>query len=361
MQSGTRLERMEVQRMKIGAFYGVKDIKCEEAPKPKIGSGEILIKMRVCGICGSDLRPEYVPSKIKEQGRKPVVIGHEVSGEVVEAGKGVQKFQVGDRVVPHHHVGCLTCWYCSHGAYTLCKDFYPINIEPGGFAEYIRVPAKLVEQDTHLIPDNVSFEAAAQVEPAACILRGIMKTPLTPGDAVAVLGCGPMGLTHIKLLTILGAGKIIAADLSDFRLEAAKKFGASITVNPRKEDPVEKAREMTDGRGVDIAYTATTSAEANEQAVKMLRPSGTLFLYAGVYEDFKMSLYQMNQICREITITSTYSASHLETRMALELMESGRLKLDDLVTHPFKLEDISDAFKVAFERNRSLKTVIVNE
>ena len=347
--------------MKVGAFYDIDDIRYEEAPIPKIGSGDILVKMRVSGICGSDIRPEYIPSKIRERNQKPVIIGHEVSGKVAEVGKGVTKFQVGDRVVPHHHVGCLSCWYCNHGAYTLCPEFYSINFEPGGFAEYFRVPARLVEKDTLLIPNNVSFEEAAQVEPAACIIRGIMKTPLTPGDTVAVIGCGPMGLTHIKLLKILGAGKIIATDPSDFRLKAAKRFGATVIVNPKGEDPVKKVKEMTKGIGVDIAYTATTNAEANEQAVKMLRPSGTLFLYAGVYSDFKMTLYEMNQTCREITITSTYSASHLETRMALELMATKRLKLDDLVTHRFKLEDIAEAFKVALERKDSLKTIIVND
>ena len=348
--------------MKVGAFYDAYDIRCEEWPIPKIGPGEILVKMRVSGICGSDLRPEYVPTKIKERGHKPVVIGHEVSGEVVKVGKGVKKFQEGDRVVPHHHVGCLSCWYCKHGAYTLCRDFYPINFDPGGFSEYFRVPKRLVEKDTYLVPENVSFEEAAQVEPTACIIRGIRKTPLTPGDAVAVVGCGPMGLTHIKLLTTFGAGEIIATDLSDFRLKAAERFGATVTINPRVEDPVEKAKEMTDGRGVDIAFTTTTSAEANEQAIKMLRPSGTLFLYAGgVDPDFKLTLDEIYQICREITITSTYSASHLETEMALELMRSKRLRLGDLVTHRFNLEKIADAFKIARERKNSLKTVIVSD
>jgi len=347
--------------MKVGVFYDAYDIRCEEMPIPKIGSGEILVKMRASGICGSDLGPEYILTKIKERGRKPVVIGHEVSGEVVKVGEGVKKFQVGDRVVPHHHVGCLSCWYCKHGAYTLCKDFYPINFDPGGFSEYFSVPQRLVEQDTYLIPEDVSFEEAAQVEPTACIIRGIRKTPLRQGDAVAVVGCGPMGLTHIKLLTIFGAGEIIATDLSDFRLKAAERFGATVTVNPQVEDAVERAKGMTDGRGVDIAFTATTSAKANEQAIKMIRPSGTLFLYAGLDPDFKLTLPEIYRVCREITITSTYSASHLETEMALELMRSKRLGLGDLVTHRFKLDKIAEAFKIARERQDSLKTVIVSD
>jgi L-iditol 2-dehydrogenase len=347
--------------MKIGAFYSQDDIRCEEAPVPKIGSNDILVKMRVSGICGSDLRPEYIPDKIRERRKTPVIIGHEVSGEIAEAGNEVTKFKVGDRVVPHHHVGCLSCWYCNHGAYTLCDDFYPINIEPGGFAEFFKVPARLVAKDTHIIPDDITFEEAAQIEPVACIIRGILKTPLIPGDAVAVVGCGPMGLTHIKLLKIMGAGKIIATDLSDYRLKAAKKFGATLTINPQNGDPVKMAKNMTDGRGVDIAYTATTSAKANEQAVKMLRRGGTLSLYASVYDDFKMTLYEMNEICPEITITRTYSASHLETKMALELMKSKRLQLDDLITHRFRLDDIAEAFKVAYARKDSLKTAIVND
>jgi len=284
-------------------------------------------------------------------------------GEVVKVGDGAKKFQVGDRVVPHHHVGCLSCWYCKHGAYTLCKDFYSINIDPGGFSEYFRVPKRLVEKDTYLIPENVSFEEATLMEPTACVIRSIMKTPLKPGDAVAVLGTGPMGLTHIKLLTIFGAGKIIATDLSNYRLEAAERFGTTVTVNPTFEDPVEKAKEMSDGRGVDIVYATTIAAEAIVQAIKMLRPGGTLLLYGGdgvISPEFKLTIPEIYQMCPEITITSIYSASHIETEMALELMRWKRVNFKELVTHRFRLEKISDAFKLARERKKSLKTVITS-
>jgi len=349
--------------MKIGAFYSFEDIRCEEAPIPNIGSGDILVKMRVCGVCGSELHPEYVKNKIEQRGKKPVIIGHEVSGEVIKVGKSVTKFEVGDRVAPHHHVGCLSCWYCNHGAYAVCPEFYSSNIEPGGFAEYFRVPERLVKNDTHLIPDNLSFEEAALMEPTGCVIRSIMRTPLKPGDAVAVLGTGPMGLTHIKLLTIFGGGEIIATDLSDFRLKAAKKFGATLPINPGLMDPVKEAKNITDGRGVDAVFATTIAAEAIVQAIKMLRPGGTLLLYGGdgvISPKFKLTISEIYQMCPEITITSIRSPSHIETKMALELMRTKRLKLGDLVTHRFTLEKVDEAFSFAQKRENSLKTVIIN-
>ena len=194
--------------MKAAVYYAPDDIRCEELPRPRIGKGELLVRVRSCGLCGTDIG--------KIVGRTvtpPLVLGHEVAGEVVEVGEGIKNFCLGDRVFVAHHVPCFTCHYCRHGNHSLCKQFRSTNIDPGGFAEYIRVPVPNVEKTTFLLPDNLSYEEAVLIEPTACCLRAIKRCPFQPGDTVVGMGGGPMGLLHLQLALLSWAGRVIVLAL----------------------------------------------------------------------------------------------------------------------------------------------------
>jgi L-iditol 2-dehydrogenase len=340
--------------MKVAMYYSQKDIRIEDLPKPKIGENEVLVKMKACGICGSDMMEWYL------QRRAPLVLGHEPAGIIVEKGSKVKDFNVDDRVFVHHHVACLKCHYCLHGDYTLCEQFHNTHIEPGGFAEYFRVPAPNLEIDTLKLPDNLTFEEATFIEPVGCCLRAIKKCKLEAGDSIAVIGSGNIGIIHIALSKIFGATKVVASDLIDYRLNMAKKFGADITVNPQKEDLSEIVKAETDGRGVDIAFVTAPNLEAYKAGLKICRKGGKLCIFAPTEPKEKLQISPKDLFFSEIQIIPSYSTSHLETRLALELIKSRRLKLKELITHRFRLEEAAEAFKTALENKESLKVIIFN-
>lgn len=339
--------------MKAAVYYSQKDIRIEEMPTPKIGDEEVLVEMKACGICGSDLMEWY-------QSRKaPVVLGHEPAGVIAEAGKKVKEFQVGDRVFVHHHVACLKCHYCIHGDYTLCEQFTKTNIEPGGFAEYFRVPEPNLRLDTLRIPEKLSFEEATLIEPIGCCLRALSKCNIQTGDTMAVVGAGPAGVIHVMLSKLFGISKVIAADFVEYRLNMAKKLGADIAVNAGEENVVEAVRSATDGRGADIAVVTAPNIKAYSDAVKLLRRGGTLCVFASTRPDELLKVSPKTLFFSEIKIVSSYSTSHIETRKALELIESGRIKVGELITHRFPLRRIGEAFKMAAENKECLKIVIL--
>ncbi|HDI07792.1 MAG TPA: hypothetical protein ENF76_05455 [Candidatus Bathyarchaeota archaeon] len=339
--------------MKAAVYYSQKDIRIEEMPTPKIGDEEVLVEMKACGICGSDLMEWY-------QSRKaPVVLGHEPAGVIAEAGKKVKEFQVGDRVFVHHHVACLKCHYCIHGDYTLCEQFTKTNIEPGGFAEYFRVPEPNLRLDTLRIPEKLSFEEATLIEPIGCCLRALSKCNIQTGDTMAVVGAGPAGVIHVMLSKLFGVSKVIAADFVEYRLNMAKKLGADIAVNAGEENVVEAVRSATDGRGADIAVVTAPNIKAYSDAVKLLRRGGTLCVFASTRPDELLKVSPKTLFFSEIKIVSSYSTSHIETRKALELIESGRIKVGELITHRFPLRRIGEAFKMAAENKECLKIVIL--
>jgi len=197
--------------MRVAMYYNNKDIRIEEMPIPRIGPGELLLRIEASGICGSDVMEWY---RIK---RAPLVLGHEIAGEVVEVGEGVDRYNKGDRVVASHHVPCNTCRYCLSGHHTVCDTLRRTNFDPGGFAEYVRLPAINADRGVYLIPDEVSFEEATFTEPLACVLRGQRIAGLQPGDTVLVIGSGIAGLLHIQLARATGAGRVVATDVSEAR------------------------------------------------------------------------------------------------------------------------------------------------
>jgi len=341
--------------MKAAVYYSQKDIRIEEIPIPEIGEDEVLVEMKACGICGSDLMDWYLKS------RAPLVLGHEPAGIIVKKGSKVKGFSVGDRVFVHHHVACLTCHYCIHGDYTLCEQFHKTNIEPGGFAEYFKVSTLNLQIDTLKIPENVSFEEATLIEPVGCCLRALKKCKIQTGDSVAIIGAGTTGIIHTVLSKIFGAAKTIVSDLIDYRLKVAKKFGADVTVNPENEDLTEVVKAETDGRGVDLAIVTAPNLEAYKTGVNVCRKGGKLCVFAPIQPGKYLQLSLKELFFSEIQIIPSYSTSHLETRTALELINSGRINVKDLITHRFRLVETAKAFKTALENKESLKVMVLGE
>jgi len=341
--------------MKVAMYYNPKDIRIEEMPTPEIGEDEVLVQMKACGICGSDLMEWYLEK------RAPFILGHEPAGIIAKKGSKVKSVDVGNRVFVHHHVACLKCHYCMHGDYTLCEQFHKTNIKPGGFAEYFKVPAPNLQIDTLKIPDSLSFEEATWIEPVGCCLRALKKCNIQKGDTIAIIGVGATGIIHTALSKIFGAAKTIVSDLIDYRLNVAKKFGADVTVNPKNENLVEVVKAETDGRGADLAVVTAPSLEAYESGLSICRKGGKLCVFAPLEPRKYLQISPKELFFSEIQIIPSYSTSHLETRTALELINSGRLDVKELITHRFRLADTAKAFETALESKESLKVIVFNE
>lgn len=341
--------------MKAAMYYGLNDVRVEEIPKPKIDSNEILVEMKACGVCGSDLMEWYLEKRV------PLVLGHEPAGVIAETGGKVEGFRVGDRVFAHHHVACLTCHYCRRGDFTMCQKFSKTHLEPGGFAEYFRVPADNLQVDCLEIPDNVSFEEATLIEPIACGVRAIKECAIQQADSVVIIGAGPTGMINSALARLSGATQVIVSDVIPYRLRAAKKFGTDLTVNVQNENLVDRVVGATEGRGADVVVVTAPNIEAYASALEVCRKGGTICVFAPTSPEQSIPLSPQRLFFRGIKIVSSYSTSHLETRTALELISSGRIDAKALITHRFPLSHAAEAFRTAAENKECLKVVILNE
>lgn len=341
--------------MKVAMYYGPNDIRYEDYPKPIIKENEVLIEMKACGICGSDLMDWYIEK------RAPLVLGHEPSGIIVEIGEKVKKFQLYDKVFVHHHVSCLTCHYCTHGSFTVCPKFRETHIDPGGFAEYFRVPAENLEIDTIKIPDKLSFEEATLIEPIACCIKGMMKCNIKPGDIIAIIGAGPSGIIFTQLSKIYNVSTIIVIDSIKYRLEIAKKFGADIIINYHEEDPIKIVKENSDNRGADVVIVTAPNINAYSEAFKICRKGGMILAFAPINPSELLPLSIHDIFFSEISLIPSYSTSHIETRMALNLILSNKIKAKELITHKFKLNQVNEAIKLAKESKECLKIIILNK
>jgi len=324
----------------------------EEIAIPSLKPGDILVEMRACGLCGTDIEKihgEYTAAM--------PVLGHEAAGVVVEVGEGVEDLKAGDRVFPHHHVPCYDCHFCRHGSETMCPYYRTSNIDPGGFSEYFRVPAWNVQHGGVLkLPDYVSFEEATFIEPTACCIRGLNRCKISDRDTALVVGSGPMGLTHLQLLLLHGA-KVLVSDLSEMRLRFAERMGASFVYNAGEVDVPSEVRKETRGQGVDLAVVASGSPKAVVQALKAVRKGGTVCLF-GVPVKGTVLDYDFSDIFNlEISIIPSYGATEAETRLALQLIEEHKLNLSPLITHRFKLEEFNKAIETA-EGKGCIKIVI---
>lgn len=339
--------------MKAAFLYGPYDIKVEEMPVPKIGSREVLVEMKACGVCGTDIE------KMHGGFITPPKLGHEVTGKVIEIGDEVKNVQAGDRVFVHHHVPCYKCHHCRHGDYTMCEEFPKTNLDPCGYAQYFRVPEPNVERGAILkLPSHISFEAGTLIEPAACCIRGLNKSRLAVGDDVLVIGAGPIGLTMVDLLRLYGASTIIVSEIVDYRMKAARHFGADYAVNPTEEDLRNKVREITNGRGTDLVVVAVGGSKGIVQGIDCVRKGGQVILFGAPPRGDILSYDASKIFINEVKITPSYSTTEIETAAALKLMGNNKINVRKLITHIFPLTDTLNAIKFAAESKEALKVII---
>ena len=337
--------------MRVAMYYNNRDIRLEEMPTPVIGPGEILMRVRASGICGSDLMEWYRLPKA------PLVLGHEVSGDVAEVGEGVDKFKPGDRVIATHHVPCNTCYYCMRGNHSSCRTLRTTHFDPGGFSEYIRIPAINVDRGVLKLPDEVSYDEASFVEPLGCVVRGLMLAGLRVSDSVLVTGSGITGLLQIQLARALGAGRIIATDISEFRLKAASSFGADHTIDAG-DDVASFVRRVNDERLADMVIVCTGAKRAIEDAFKLVEPGGTILSFAPSAPDAEITIPYNDFWWSGIKTVSSYAASPADLSTALELIRAKRVNVAGMVTHRLALEETLKGFRMVEEAGDSIKVII---
>jgi L-iditol 2-dehydrogenase len=340
--------------MKAAVIVGKGSVELRDFPNPKVGPEEVLVHMQTCGVCGTDLE------KIAGEQITPPILGHEVAGVVEKKGVNVRDIEVGERVIVHHHIACGSCTYCKNGLETLCDEYPKSNLDPCGFAEYFRVPAALVKGGTiYRLPSNVSFEAGSQVEPTACCLRGLRKLNAPAGSTVAVFGAGPVGLTHVQLLRLYGAGVIFVVETLENRRLQALRLGANIVLDPGMK-VLQTVLKETNNLGVDYAVVATGNPKALESAVGVVRKGGHVLLFGAPARGALLSLDISRLFLREITLQSSYSTSEVEMKIALDLIEQKRIDPTQMITHRLPLIKVLDAFRIAQGGQAAGKVIVEN-
>ena len=338
--------------MRVAMYYNNLDVRVEAMPVPQIGPGELLVRVRASGICGSDVMEWY------RVARAPMVLGHEVAGEIVQVGEGVERFAEGDAMVVTHHVPCNACHYCLSGHHTVCDTLRETSFDPGGFAEYLRVPAINVDRGVFKLPDGLSFEEASFAEPLACVLRGQQRANIRAGQSVLVLGSGLAGLLHINLARTLGAGRIVATDMVEYRLEAARKFGADFAFLATDDVPA-RLREVNDGRLADLVIVCTGAIPALKQALESVDRGGTVLFFAPTEPGVNISVPINDVFFRnDVTLTTTYAGAPANLASALELIGAGSVRVGEMITHRLGLAEAALGFKLTAEAGDSLKVII---
>jgi L-iditol 2-dehydrogenase len=338
--------------MRVAVYYSNNDVRLEDMPKPFINESEMLVRVEASGICGSDVMEWYRINRV------PLVLGHEIAGTVVETGKRVRNYKAPDRVVIAHHVPCGECRYCRDGHETACETLRKTNFDPGGFAEFIRVPKINVEKGVFLIPMSVSFEEATFVEPLACIIRGQRLAGFKKGKTVLVVGSGISGLLHIKLAKANGAKNVFATDISDFRLNAARASGATAAINAKDYSP-EKLKALNDGHLADLVIICAGAPSAFEQGLRSVERGGTVLIFTAAGKDETLPV-PINDIFwrSEVTITSSYAGSPQDHVEAMEKIRSRKITVHDMITHRFPLKEAVMGFKLVAEAGESIKVIV---
>jgi len=337
--------------MRVAMYYNNRDVRLEEMPKPEAGPGEILVKVVSSGICGSDVMEWY---RIK---RAPLVLGHEIAGDIEAVGEGVEEYKVGDRVFVSHHVPCMKCRYCMSGHHSTCDTLRSTNYFPGGFAEHIRVPAINLKHGVFILPEELTYDDGVFIEPLACVVRGFKLMDFSPGKTVLVLGSGIAGLMNIKLAKAMGAGRVIATDVSPYRLDAAKRFGADAVIEASEDVPA-LVTEANEGRKADFVIVSTGAEQAMLQAFDCVDRGGTILMFAPPMPGTEVCIPIGDLWKDEVTITTTYAGSPEDIGDTIELLRSGRVKVRDMITHRFGLADAGKGFELVAKAQDSIKVVI---
>lgn len=337
--------------MRVAVYYANDDVRLMERPRPKIDRGELLLKVMACGICGSDVMEWY---RVRSA---PRVLGHEAVGIIDEVGDEVEDFRQGDRVFVSHHVPCNTCRYCQRGEHTACETLHTTNIDPGGFAEYARVPRINVDRGVFHLPEKMTYDEGVFIEPLGCVLRGQRKLGIRLGDTVLVMGSGVSGLLHIQLARSLGATTILSTDINEYRLRAAEHFGADATIDGRG-NVSRIVREANDGRLPDHVIVSTAALPAIKQALKCVDDGGRILFFAPTPPGLDLQ-FDLNDLwSRQVTLMMTYAAAPDDLAAAMNLIMDGRIRVKEMITHRLGLAETGTGFRLVAKAGESLKVVV---
>lgn len=346
--------------MKVASFYGIGDIRTEEKDIPQIGPNEILMKVKAAAICGTDIRIyKFGHFKIPEGEKR--VLGHEVSGEIAAVGANVKGYGVGERITTIPNIGCGHCVACRQGYNQLCPEYdaFGINLD-GGFEEYMRIPESAIKGGNVVkFSDNISYEEAALVEPFSCTYNSCKRLGTKPGDVVVIIGAGPIGACHVMINRLVGASKVIVADIEEKRLEEIKNFGADLTVNSSREDLETVVNRETNGRGADVIITACSVPALQQQALKMAAFHGRINFFGGLPKGRNIVQLDTNLIhYKELLVLGTTGASIEDYLTAMDIVKNRRVCLDGLVSRKFSLDEVNEAFMYA-QSGQGMKTLII--
>ncbi len=337
--------------MSAAVVFDFTDIRLQQLPVPVIGPREILVRIAACGVCSGDVMDWYIRAKA------PLVLGHEPAGTVAAVGTEVQGFTVGDRVFVHHHAPCFVCDCCRRGDHTLCATWKASRLDPGGMAEYVRVPETNL-CDTLKLPEGVSFADGTLVEPAACSVKGVRRAGVQPGDTVLVTGLGIMGMLNILVARACGAARILAADRVPWRLEKARQLGADAVIDLTRDELSGAVRQLTGGAMAHRVIVGPGTPEAMADGIRACGRGGRVVFFTPSPPGRMLEVEPHHLYFNEIDLVSSYSCGPYDTREALALIERGIIRAADLVTHRFPLERAADAFLLTAQAGESLKVVV---
>lgn len=340
-----------MKKMKVAMYYNNNDVRIEEMPIPEIDDNDLLVKVQACGICGSDVMEWY---RLK---KAPRVLGHEMSGNIVKVGKNVKKFKVGDRVFVSHHVPCNTCNFCQNDQHTLCDTLHSTNFDPGGFAEFLRVPEINVDSGVFILPKEISYNDGTFIEPLACVFRGMRIAGIKPGQNVLVIGSGVAGLLNIKLAKAMGSNKIFATDINDFRLKKAKEMGADVVIHANENIP-EQIKKHNAGSLANLVILCVGVPSAARQSLASVAAGGTILFFAPTKPGVEIQFPLFDLWNKQVKMVSTYAGAPRDIKEAIELIRAKKVKVTDLITHRYPLSEAAKGFKLAAQAKNSIKIII---
>ena len=336
--------------MRVAVYYNNNDVRVEERPLPSLNQGEMLVKVKAGGICGTDCLEWY------RQKKAPLVLGHEITGDIAETTPQVKDFKVGQRVFVSHHVPCNTCHYCLSGHHTACHTLHTTNYDPGGFSEFIRIPKINIEKGTYVLPEEITYEEGTFIEPLACVIRAQKIAKIKRRSTVLILGSGISGILHIKLAKATGVEKIIATDISDWRLEFAEKQGAIAL--KATEDIAAKLKELNNGHLADYVIVCTGATSAAYQALDCIDNGATLIFFAPLAPEVKLPLPVADLWRKEVTLLTSYGAAPKDLEEAIELLKNHTVEVTDMITHRLSLERIAKGFILVAQADESMIVIV---
>lgn len=341
------------QKMLAAVLHRREELNLEEVAIPEITADEVLIKVKKCGICGTDphIFKGHFPAPL------PLILGHEFSGEVVKIGEQVQSIKVGSKVTADINISCGKCYFCRVGQKLLCSSIKQIGVHVNGaFAEYVKVP----HGNVYTLPDGMDWEKAAYIEPLACAIHGLERAKITMGSSVAIIGAGPMGLALAKLAKLNGAGQVILTELNQSRIQKAKAIGIDNVINAGQENTIEAIKDLTDGRGADFVFEAVGSAHTYRQAFEMVRRGGTLIAYGAAPSDAVIDIKPFDIFSKELTIVGSYAGSYGTWQQAIELIKNEQFNPHDIITKTISLKQIVEGINEALHNKDVIKIMVEN-